>query len=88
MKKTLVLIILLIGILIIGCSKGVELPTEVANEIETKCGDPDVDKDLCTFDLAIENQDENFCSALSRDDDKNACIAEIRKDSSFLIFNA
>jgi hypothetical protein len=85
MKKLVVVFLLSLLLIVIGCSKGVELPIEVTNEIKSKCSHLDYapDKDLCTYDLAIENQDENFCQVLSRENDKNACIAKIRTDSSF-----
>ena len=84
-KKNLMVIVFVLSLLLIvvGCSKGIELPTEVTNKIETKCGDPDVDKELCVFDLAVENQDENFCLALGTEDNKNSCLGNIKKDSSF-----
>ena len=85
--KLIIVSILSLLLIIVGCSKdtgvSTDISVEITKEIEAKCGDSSVIKDLCIFDLAVENQDENFCLALSTEDNKNSCLGNIKKDSSF-----
>lgn len=83
LKNKILLVLIICLLFIVGCS-GKNVPGEVINEVESKCSNIDhpADVDVCILDLANENNNVDTCLLMNYEDNKYACKAQLKKDSS------